>query len=95
MQRREALSLGFGALAARALGPRAALAQSKYPERPIRLVIPFTPGGVNDAIGRPWAFIASGFEPHIDSSPDKARRFVDGEIARWTPIIKAIGLKLE
>jgi tripartite-type tricarboxylate transporter receptor subunit TctC len=41
------------------------------------------------------AFIASGFEPHIDSGPDKARRFVEDEIARWTPIIKAIGLKLE
>src|SRR5207237_1770149 len=27
----------------------------KYPERPIRLVIPFTTGGVNDAVGRPWA----------------------------------------
>jgi tripartite-type tricarboxylate transporter receptor subunit TctC len=40
------------------LGGAAALpafAQANYPERPIRLVIPFPPGGVNDAVGRPWA----------------------------------------
>jgi tripartite-type tricarboxylate transporter receptor subunit TctC len=53
MQRRDLLTFGLAALSARALAPLRALAQSKYPERQIRLVIPFTPGGVNDAIGRP------------------------------------------
>src|SRR5438105_5240459 len=55
MKRRNVLTFGLAALSARALAPCPAFAQAKYPDRPIRLVIPFTPGGVNDAIGRPWA----------------------------------------
>ena len=40
-------------------------------------------------------FIASGFEPPRDRSPETVRRWVEEEIARWTPIVKAIGLKLD
>jgi tripartite-type tricarboxylate transporter receptor subunit TctC len=54
MKRREVVGAGLAAFAA-ALGPRPVLAQPRYPDRPIRLIIPFPPGGVNDAIGRPWA----------------------------------------
>src|SRR3954468_16942773 len=32
-----------------------ALAQDRYPARPIRLVIPSVPAGVHDVIGRVWA----------------------------------------
>lgn len=56
MKRRDALTLGATALLAGVLPPGRAFAQAgRYPERPIRLVIPFTTGGVNDAVGRPWA----------------------------------------
>jgi tripartite-type tricarboxylate transporter receptor subunit TctC len=38
---------------------------------------------------------ASGFEPQRDSDPEQTRRFVAAEIARWAPIVKGIGLKLD
>ena len=55
MTRRRILAFGLAALTERISTPRPAFAQSKYPDRPIRLVIPYPPGGVNDAVGRPWA----------------------------------------
>jgi tripartite-type tricarboxylate transporter receptor subunit TctC len=39
--------------------------------------------------------IAAGFDLPVDASPGRMRRSLDEEIARWTPVIKAIGLKLE
>jgi len=49
---------GVGAASALAVVlalPFAAPAQDKYPERPVRLVVPFAPGGQNDLVGRMWA----------------------------------------
>jgi hypothetical protein len=39
--------------------------------------------------------IAAGFDLPVDASPGRMRQSLDEEIARWTPVIKAIGLKLE
>ena len=53
MRRRDLLVSGLAALATSFSG--GARSQSRFPDRPIRLVVPFAPGGVYDAVGRPWA----------------------------------------
>jgi tripartite-type tricarboxylate transporter receptor subunit TctC len=41
------------------------------------------------------SMITSGFEPIVDSGPEAAQRMVADELARWTPIIRATGFKME
>jgi len=55
MNRRELLALGLASLPASALLPMLAFAQGKYPERPIKLMVAFSAGGVNDVVARQWA----------------------------------------
>src|ERR1043166_5566989 len=59
MNRRDVVALGLAVIAAPG---NAGLAATPYPSQPIRLVIPFPPGGVNDAVGRPWA---EKVKPHL------------------------------
>src|SRR5579864_5498415 len=54
MHRRDVLVLGLSALGG-LVAPRNLIAQARYPERPIRLVVPFVAGGVNDIVARLWA----------------------------------------
>src|SRR5215510_6033664 len=55
MNRREVLWQGAVALTGSALEPFGALAQAHYPDRPIKLIVPFAPGGATDVAGRLWA----------------------------------------
>ena len=84
MNRREMVALGL-ASATTALSP--ALAQSRYPDRPIRLMVPFSAGGVVDAVARQWA---ERVKPHlgtivIENQGGGGGTIATGEVARAQP----------
>ena len=89
MNRREMVALGLASLSSTALSPAfsPALAQSRYPERPIRLMVPFSAGGVVDAVARQWA---ERVKPHlgtivIENQGGGGGTIATGEVARAQP----------
>ena len=54
VSRRAAILASAGATAAVLASPRIARAQA-WPNRPVKLILPYAPGGATDLIGRPWA----------------------------------------
>ena len=38
--------------------------------------------------------ILAGFEPVTDSGPEQTAKFIQEELVRWTPLLKASGLKI-
>ena len=52
MNRRELLAAGVASVSAVLLAPPAARG---YPDRAVKLVVPFSPGGATDVVGRLWA----------------------------------------
>jgi tripartite-type tricarboxylate transporter receptor subunit TctC len=41
------------------------------------------------------SLIDGGYEPVLDSNPEKLRRTLAADVELWTPVVKALGLKLE
>jgi tripartite-type tricarboxylate transporter receptor subunit TctC len=83
MNRREMVAGSLASLTA--LSP--AFAQARYPDRPIRLVVPFAAGGVVDAVGRQWA---ERVKPHlgsvvIENQGGAGGTIATGEVARAQP----------
>ena len=70
-----------------ALAP-AALAQDKYPSRPIRMIVPYPPGGSTDPTGRAfaaWLTEALGQQVVVDNRPGAGSTIGHGLGAKATP----------
>jgi len=85
MNRREMVTLSLASLSATALSP--AFGQAHYPDRPIRLLVPFSAGGVVDAVGRQWA---ERIRPYlgtivIENQGGAGGTIATGEAARAAP----------
>ncbi len=84
MKKRHFLALGGSALLS-GLAPQASLAQSKFPERPIRVIVPFAPGGDGDIIGRLWvkyAIAHSGANFVVDNRAGAGGAIGASEVSR-------------
>jgi tripartite-type tricarboxylate transporter receptor subunit TctC len=68
-------------------------APARTPQPIIERIAAATGAAMADA-GVRKNFVDQGLEPTLDSTPEKTRRFVEEDIARWTPVIHSIGLKL-
>ncbi len=65
-----------------------ALAQEKYPSRPIRMIVPYPPGGSTDPTGRAfaaWLTEALGQQVVVDNRPGAGATIGHGLAARATP----------
>jgi tripartite-type tricarboxylate transporter receptor subunit TctC len=87
MNRRELLALGGASLAALALTPRVGAAQGKYPERPIKLMVAFSAGGVNDVVARQWADRVKTLlgTVYVENQGGGTGTIATGEVARAQP----------
>jgi len=78
----------LAALAALVVIPLSAAAQTDWPQKPITLVVPYPPGGVNDAVARGYAnklALELGKPVLIDNRAGAATTVASNHVARAAP----------
>jgi tripartite-type tricarboxylate transporter receptor subunit TctC len=87
MNRRELVAFGLASLSATSLTPLAATAQGRYPERPIKLLVAFSAGGVNDVVARQWADRVKTLlgTVYVENQGGASGTIATGEVARAQP----------
>lgn len=77
--------LQAAALTAAAFGAAAVLAQAGFPTKPVKIVVPFAPGGASDAIARPLAQAMTeilGQSVVVENKPGAAGNIALEQVAR-------------
>ena len=69
-------------------GSGAGAETDRYPVKPIRMVVPFTPGGVRERL------LTLGVVP-LSGTPEALGDYLQFEIARWAKLIREAGIKAE
>src|ERR1700756_1192692 len=86
MHRRQLLCIAAGA-AALPLAPHIARAQA-YPTRPVRIIVPFAPGGTNDILGRligQWLSERLGQSFVVENRPGAGTNIGTESVVRASP----------
>jgi tripartite-type tricarboxylate transporter receptor subunit TctC len=87
MRRREFLKLTGAAALAGVSGTKVQAQAVTWPNKPVKLILPYAPGGATDLIGRPWADKLSQVfgQPFVIDNRGGAGGMIGSEVAARSP----------